>query len=139
LSFTKFKESQQNPYLASIHENQYRNLYRLLKLEIWFLFNMSAIKGPTEKSSGRKSLLIISSVLATAGLSLFGYLMVYTAPETVMERVEIIKNTSSGCIAETMDGFAINIGPCTAQDGEFIMAPVDQKIKQRAAAMNPTS
>lgn len=100
---------------------------------------MSAIKSTAEKSSGRRSLLIVSGVLATAGLSLFGYLMFYTAPEEVMERVEVIKNTSSGCIAETMDGFAINIGSCTAQDGEFIMAPVDQKIKQRASAMNPTS
>lgn len=100
---------------------------------------MSAIKSPAEKSSGRRSLLIVSGVLATAGLSLFAYLMFYTAPETEMERVEIIKNTKLGCIAETMDGFAINIGPCTAQDGEFIVAPVDQKIKQRASAMNPTS
>ena len=128
-----------NPFLASIYENQYRILYMLLKLEILYLLYMSAIKSPAEKSSGRRSLLIVSGVLATAGLSLFGYLMFYTAPEEVMERVQVIANTNSGCIVETMDGFAVNIGPCNAQSGDFIMAPVDQKVKQRAAAMNPTS
>jgi len=47
--------------------------------------------------------------------------------------------TSEGCIAETLDGFSVNIGECNAQPGEYVDALVDQKIKDRAAAMNPTS
>jgi hypothetical protein len=84
-------------------------------------------------------LLIVSGILAAVGISLFAYLMFYTAPAEVMERVKVIAITESGCIAETMDGFAVNIGQCEAQEGEFIVAPVDQKTKERAAAMNPTS
>ena len=83
-----------NPFLASIYENQNRILYILLKLEIRYSLYMSAIKSPAEKSSGRRSLLIVSGVLATAGLALFGYLMLYTAPEEVMERVQVIANTN---------------------------------------------
>jgi len=100
---------------------------------------MSAIRPMSQKSSGKKSLLIVSGILAAVGLSLFAYLMFYTAPEEVMERVEIIAVTEAGCIAETTDGFAVNIGPCQAQEGDFIVAPVDQKVKDRAAAMNPTN
>ena len=71
--------------------------------------------------------------------ALFAYLMFYTAPEEVTERVKVIAVTDEGCIAETMDGFAVNIGPCSAQEGDFIVALVDQKTKERAAAMNPTN
>jgi hypothetical protein len=38
-----------------------------------------------------------------------------------------------------MDGFAVNIGQCNAQKGDFIVALVDQKTKERTAAMNPTN
>nr|NIP61268.1 hypothetical protein [Nitrosopumilaceae archaeon]NIT99412.1 hypothetical protein [Nitrosopumilaceae archaeon]NIU86150.1 hypothetical protein [Nitrosopumilaceae archaeon]NIV64946.1 hypothetical protein [Nitrosopumilaceae archaeon]NIX60015.1 hypothetical protein [Nitrosopumilaceae archaeon] len=63
----------------------------------------------------------------------------YTAPEENIERVKVVAVTESGCIAETMDGFAVNIGSCQAQPGDFVMAPVDKKAKERAAAMNPTT
>ena len=75
-----------------------------------------------------------------AGISAVGvgYMMVYVEPEIIEERVKVIAVTESGCIAETLDGFAVNIGKCEAESGDFIMAPVDQKIKERAKAMNPT-
>lgn len=100
---------------------------------------MSAIKDRSKKSSGKRSLLIVSGILAAIGISLFAYMMFYTAPEQVMERVKIIAVTESGCIAETSDGFAVNIGQCQNKEGDFIIAPVDQKLKERAAAMNPTN
>ncbi|MGD8707976.1 MAG: hypothetical protein PVI88_04755 [Nitrosopumilaceae archaeon] len=98
---------------------------------------MSAIN--PKKSSDKRSLLIVSGFLAAIGVSLFAYLMFYTEPEEIAERVKIIAVTDQGCIAETMDGFAVNIGECNAQEGDFIVALVDQKVKQRAAAMNPTN
>ncbi len=100
---------------------------------------MSAKNRQPKKSSDKRSLLIVSGILAAIGVSLFAYLMFYTAPEEVTERVKIIAVTDEGCIAETMDGFAVNIGQCQAQEGDFIVALVDQKTKERAAAMNPTN
>jgi hypothetical protein len=100
---------------------------------------MSAIDRNPKKSSDRKTLFIISGILTVIGLSLFAYLMFYTAPEETTEWVEVVAITESGCIAETMDGFAVNIGQCQAQEGEFVIAVVDQKVKDRAAAMNPTN
>ena len=73
-----------------------------------------------------------------AGL-LFAYLMFYTAPTESMELVKIMAVTESGCIAETLDGYSVNVGDCNAQPGQYIDALVDQKVKERAAAMNPTS
>ena len=83
--------------------------------------------------------MVIGGVIAAVAVSLFAYLMWYVAPEENIERVKIIAVTESGCIAETMDGFAVNIGECDAEAGDFVMAPVDQKAKERAAAMNPTT
>lgn len=100
---------------------------------------MSAINRQPKKSSGKKSLLIVSGILAAIGLSLFAYLMFYTAPEETSEWVKVIAITESGCIAETLDGFAVNIGPCQVEEGEMVIAMVDQKVKDRAAAMNPTN
>ena len=100
---------------------------------------MSAIKRQPSKSSDKKSLVIISGVIVAVAVSLFAYLMYYTAPAEVMETVKIISVTEQGCIAETLDGFAVNIGKCQAQPGEFTVALVDQKTKQRAALMNPTN
>ena len=65
--------------------------------------------------------------------------MFYTAPETNMELVKIIAITDEGCIGETFDGFSVNIGDCNTQPGQYVDALVDQKVKDRAAAMNPTS
>jgi hypothetical protein len=38
-----------------------------------------------------------------------------------------------------MDGFAVNIGQCSAQEGDYVVASVDQNVKNRSAAMNPTN
>jgi len=65
--------------------------------------------------------------------------MWYVSPVEVVERVEVIAVTAEGCIAETANGFAVNIGQCNAEPGQLILVPVDQNVKQRAAAMNPTS
>jgi hypothetical protein len=100
---------------------------------------MSAINYKPKNSSDKKSLLIVSGILAAIGMSLFAYLMFYTAAEETTEWVKVIAVTESGCIAETLDGFAVNIGQCQVQEGEFVIAVVDQKVKDRAAAMNPTN
>jgi len=70
---------------------------------------------------------------------LFAYLMWHVAPEENMELVKITAITEAGCIVETVDGFTINIGNCQAHPGQYIDAPIDQKTKERAALMNPTS
>lgn len=100
---------------------------------------MGAINTQSSKKSGKNSTFILSGVLALAGSLLFAYLMFYTAPEENFELVKIVAITEEGCIAETLDGFSVNIGECNAQPGEYVDALVDQKIKDRAAAMNPTS
>ena len=64
---------------------------------------------------------------------------VYTAPAVVEERVKVIANTAEGCIVETLDGYAVNVGPCDFEPEEYILAPIDQKLKERAALMNPTN
>lgn len=100
---------------------------------------MTAINKQFNQKSRKNSTLIIAGVFAIAGGLLFTYLMFYTAPEQSWEMVKIVAITESGCIAETLDGYSVNIGKCNAQPGEYIDAMVDQKIKERAAAMNPTS
>ena len=103
---------------------------------------MSAIKRQPNKansSSNTKSLVIVGGVIAIAAILLFAYLMWYVTPEENMERVRVVAVTESGCIAETSDGFAVNIGDCQVQPGEYTVVPVDQKTKERAAAMNPTN
>ena len=87
----------------------------------------------------KNSIFVVIGVIAAVAIGLFAYLMFYTAPTETVERVQIIAVTPEGCIAETMDGFSVNIGDCQAEPGEFINAVVDQKVKERAAAMNPTS
>ncbi len=100
---------------------------------------MAAVNRQPDKKSGKSSTLIIVGVIAIVAGVLFAYLMFYTAPEENMELVKIIAVTEEGCIAETIDGFAVNIGDCNAQPGQYVNALVDQKVKDRAAAMNPTS
>ena len=65
--------------------------------------------------------------------------MWYVVPEENMELVKIIAITEAGCIVETLDSFAIDIENCQAQLGQYIDASIDQKTKERAASMNPTS
>jgi len=99
---------------------------------------MAAVGGKGSKKSGKNSTLIIGGVIAMAAGLLFAYLMFYTAPEHSSEIVKIIVITEAGCIAETMDGFAVNIGDCNGKPGQYVNALVDQKTKERAALMNPT-
>ena len=99
---------------------------------------MSAMR-PNDGGSGKKSLLIVAGVIAAVAISLFVYLMAYTTPTETVELVKVIAVTDDGCIAETLDGFSVNIGECQAEPGQYIDTVVDQKVKERAAAMNPTS
>jgi len=100
---------------------------------------MSAINRQSNKKSNKNSTFIIGGVIAIVAGLLFAYLMFYTAPEESMELVKIIAVTDEGCIGETLDGFSVNIGDCNAQPGQYVDTLVDQKTKDRAAAMNPTS
>ena len=100
---------------------------------------MSAVDNSPNKKSSKNFTFIISGVIAVAAGLLFAYLMFYTAPEENMEMVKIIAVTEEGCIAETLDGFSVNIGDCNGEPGQYVDALVDQKAKERAAAMNPTS
>ena len=100
---------------------------------------MSAIPTPAKKSSNIKSLVLVSGILTAIGLSLFVYLMWFVSPVEIIERVEVIAVTADGCIVETPDGFAVNIGQCDAEPGQYILAKIDQSTKERAAAMNPTN
>ena len=98
---------------------------------------MTAVGGKSNKKSGKNSTFIIGGVIVIGAGLLFAYLMFYTAPEENMEMVKIIAVTENGCIGETMDGFAVNIGDCNGKPGQYVHALVDQKTKERAALMNP--
>jgi len=100
---------------------------------------MTAVGGKSNKKPSKNSTFIIGGVIAIGAGLLFAYLMFYTAPEENMELVKIIAVTDNGCIAETMDGYAVNIGDCNAKPGQYVDALVDQKTKERAALMNPTN
>jgi len=100
---------------------------------------MSAINRQPSKKSGKNSTFIIAGVITIGAGLLFAYLMFYTTPAETMELVKIIAVTEDGCVAETMDGYAVNIGDCNAKPGQYVDALVDQKTKERAALMNPTS
>ena len=100
---------------------------------------MSAINNRQSKKSGMNSTLLIGGVIAVGAVLLFAYLMFYTTPTEEMEMVKIIAVTSDGCVAETMDGYSVNIGDCNSKPGQFVDALVDQKTKERAALMNPTN
>ncbi|MDH3658327.1 MAG: hypothetical protein OEM77_09390, partial [Nitrosopumilus sp.] len=71
---------------------------------------MSAVNNRSDKKSGKNSIFIIAGVIAIGAVLLFAYLMFYTAPAETMELVKIIAVTDDGCVAETMDGYAVNIG-----------------------------
>lgn len=86
-----------------------------------------------------KYTVLTAVVIAGIAVSLFGYLTWYVSPDYVTERVRIVANTADGCIAESSDGFSVNIGPCDAEPGDFIVGTYDAKIKERRALMNPTT
>lgn len=100
---------------------------------------MSAVNNQTNSKSDKKSIFIIAGVILVGAGLLFAYLMWYVSPDEYNERVKVIAVTEAGCIAETFDGFAVNIGDCNVQAGEYANAVIDKKLKERAAAMNPTS
>ncbi len=100
---------------------------------------MSAGYNQPKNESSKKSIFIISGIILVGAILLFTYLMWYVSPDEYIERVEVIAVTDAGCIAETFDGFAVNIGDCKVQQGEYVNAVIDKKLKERAAAMNPTS
>ncbi|MDH3340415.1 MAG: hypothetical protein OEL84_03910 [Nitrosopumilus sp.] len=81
------------------------------------------------KKSGKNTTFIIAGVIAIGAVLLFACLMFYTAPAETMELVKIIAVTDDGCVAETMDGYAVNIGDCNVQPGQYVDALVDQKRK----------
>ena len=99
---------------------------------------MSAINRNSKKSSNKNFIYIGIGIVVVAA-ALFAYLMWYVAPVENMELVKIVAVTADGCIGETFDGYAVNIGDCNAEPGQVINALVDQKTKERAALMNPTS
>ena len=99
---------------------------------------MSAINSQSKKRKNMNSLLVVGGVIAIVAGLLLAYLMWYVSPEENIERVRIVAITESGCIAETFDGFAVNIGDCQEKPGAYVTAMVDQKTKERAALMNPT-
>lgn len=82
------------------------------------------------------TIFLVILILAVAG-SLFGYLNWYVAPDEITEQVKIIANTAEGCIAESFDGFSVNIGLCDAKVGDVVIGTYDGKINERAAMMNP--
>lgn len=92
----------------------------------------------SQKQSSLRMYGIVGGVIAGVAIALFAYLMFYTAPDLVTERVKLIANTPNGCIVETSDGFAVNVGACQGNPGDFIVASYDAKLKERAAMMNPT-
>lgn len=91
-----------------------------------------------QRKDSKKTILMLSAIIAGVALALFGYLMWYVSPDEVTERVKVVAIIESGCIVETMDGFPMNIGPCDGKPGEMIIATYDAKIKERALLMNPT-
>ena len=88
-----------------------------------------------KSTSSKKSMIMIVGIIAGIALVGVGYMTIFVEPEIIEEVVEVIAVTEDGCIAETADRFAVNIGHCDAQPGDVIMAPVDQKAKERAMAM----
>ena len=100
---------------------------------------MSAINRQPSKKSDKNSTFIVAGVIAIGAVLLFAYLIFYTAPAEEKELVKIIAVTEDGCVAETMDGYAVNIGDCNAKPGQYVESLVDQKTKERAALMNPTN
>ncbi len=100
---------------------------------------MSAINNRTDKKSSKNTTLIITGAIVLVAILLFTYLMFYTAPVETLELVKVIAITDDGCVAETMDGYAVNIGDCNAKSGQYVNALVDQKTKERASLMNPTN
>ena len=92
----------------------------------------------TKTSFGNGRLWAVVGIAAAAAVFGLVYMTWYVAPAEVLERVTVIAVTDEGCVVETFDGFGVNIGECNAQPGDTIMVYIDQKVKERQMAMNPT-
>ena len=79
----------------------------------------------------------VAVVVIATGLAM--YLGWYVTPSNITETVKVIAVTDQGCVAESSDGFSVDIGPCDAEPGEFIEGTYDEKIKERRTLMNPTT
>ncbi|MDH3204020.1 MAG: hypothetical protein OEL81_05010 [Nitrosopumilus sp.] len=90
-------------------------------------------------AKNNKTTIQIFIAIAVIATGLFIYLNWYISPDEVTEKVTIIANTPDGCIAESFDGFPVNIGPCDAKQGDVIVGTYDAKIKERQILMNPTN
>ena len=99
---------------------------------------MSAVQ-PKKQTSSAKSFVIVGGIIAAIAISLFVYLMWYTAGEEIVESVKVVAVTGQGCVVETFDGYAFTIEQCNAEPGDVISTSIDQKVKERALLMNPTS
>jgi len=99
---------------------------------------MSAVQ-PKKQTSGIKSLVVVGGIIAIVAVSLVVYLMWYTASDEIVEIVKVVAVTENGCVVETFDGYAFTIEKCDAESGEVFNTPIDQKVKERALLMNPTS
>ena len=99
---------------------------------------MSAIQ-PKKQTSGIKSLVVVGGVIAIVAVSLVVYLMWYTASDEIVEIVKVVAVTEHGCVVETFDGYAFTIEKCDAEPGDVFNTQIDQKVKERALLMNPTS
>ncbi len=87
--------------------------------------------------TSRFTILLFTAIVGISSL-LLAYLSWYVSPELVTEEVKIIANIEEGCIAETFDGFSVNIGTCDAKTGDVIVGTYDAKFNERAILMNPT-
>ncbi len=88
---------------------------------------MSAVSRQPKKTSGENSLFIIGGISVLFAGILFIYLMYYTAPEENTDLVKIITVTKEDCIAETSDGFTVNIKNCNAQVSQYVNALVENQ------------
>ena len=75
--------------------------------------NVAGINKQFNNKSGINFTLLVGGIIALACL-LLAYLMFFTAPEENKEMVKVIAIMESGCIAETLDGFSVNIGDFNA-------------------------
>ena len=80
--------------------------------------------------------LIFGAIIVVSVVTV-SYLMWYMSPDYIIDDVTVIANTIDGCIAETQNGFSVNIGPCDAQPNDVISAKYDTNVFEREAAMNP--
>lgn len=85
----------------------------------------------------KKSIVIRSAVVGTITLAFVLFLLSFSSPAEITENVTVVEVTESGCIAETSDGFSLNIGPCDAQPGDSVIATYDTKVKEILSAVIP--